>query len=269
MNELMRHLAPIVDDAWEMIDEEAVRVLERTAASRKLVDLEGPHGWQKSAVNLGRSSPLDDPPTGGARARQRQSLPLVEVRVPFELDRRELENVARGAEDPALEPVADAARTAAKAESTSVFCGYQAAGIEGILSASSEHALELPDDYTDYPGIVAEATDDLRSLGVDGPYAVALGPEAYTGVAKTTHGGGFPVIEHIDDLIHGPVVWAPPLDGGLVSSLRGGDFELTVGRDFSIGYLDHTTDDIQFFIEETFTFRVLGPEAAVPLRVEE
>jgi uncharacterized linocin/CFP29 family protein len=48
-------------------------------------------------------------------------------------------------------------------------------------------------------------------------------------------------------------------------SLRGGDFELTVGQDFSVGYLDHTSTSVLLYLQETFTFRVLTPQASVPL----
>ncbi len=47
--------------------------------------------------------------------------------------------------------------------------------------------------------------------------------------------------------------------------MRGGDFELTVGGDWSIGYSDHTADVVRLYLQESFTFRVLSPEAAVPL----
>ena len=67
------------------------------------------------------------------------------------------------------------------------------------------------------------------------------------------------------ELIDGPIVWAPAADGAVVMSLRGGDFELTVGQDFSIGYLDHTGTSVLLYLQETFTFRVLSPQAAVPL----
>jgi uncharacterized linocin/CFP29 family protein len=66
-------------------------------------------------------------------------------------------------------------------------------------------------------------------------------------------------------MLDGPVIWAPGVDGAVVTSLRGGDFELTVGRDFSIGYLSHDVDKVQLYLEESFTFRILAPEAAVPL----
>ena len=47
--------------------------------------------------------------------------------------------------------------------------------------------------------------------------------------------------------------------------MRGGDFELTVGQDFSIGYLEHNTERVRLYIEESFTFLVLTEQAAVPL----
>jgi uncharacterized linocin/CFP29 family protein len=73
------------------------------------------------------------------------------------------------------------------------------------------------------------------------------------------------VIEHVRRLLDGPIVWAPALNGAAVISLRGGDFELTVGQDFSIGYLEHSAAAVRLYLQESFTFRVLSPEAAVPL----
>ena len=48
-------------------------------------------------------------------------------------------------------------------------------------------------------------------------------------------------------------------------SQRGGDFELVVGQDFSIGYLDHSATAVHLYIQESLTFRVLSSAAAVPL----
>lgn len=69
-------------------------------------------------------------------------------------------------------------------------------------------------------------------------------------------------------LLDGPVVWAPAIDGAIVLSLRKGDFELTIGQDLSIGYLDHDAGQVRLCLQESFTFRVLTAEAAVPLRYE-
>lgn len=264
MNDLLRDLAPVADGAWEEIEEEARRTLRATLAARKLVDFEGPLGWDASAIGLGRSSRLKAAPEKGVEARLRTVQPLVELRMPFELSREELEAVGRGAADPDLDPVRNAARAAALAEDRAVFHGFSAAGIGGIMEAAAASSCALTEDYTQYLGAVAEALHKLRSAGVDGPYGIALGPRCYTGL-HTTLMGGVPVIEHVRHLLDGPIVSAPAVDGATVLSLRGGDFQLTVGQDFSIGYLDHSATGVRLYLQESFTFRVLAPEAAVPL----
>jgi uncharacterized linocin/CFP29 family protein len=263
MNDLLRALAPIPDAAWRLIEEEAKRTLRDMLAARKLVDFTGPLGWEASSVDTGRVRRVAEP-APGIEAKLRGVQPLVELRVPFELDRGELEAVARGAKDPDLDAVRQAARTAALAEDRAVFHGYAAAGIEGLMQAGKEATLELTDDYTAYSSVVADAVSRLRTSGVDGPYAIALGPRCYNGLTKTTV-GGYPVMEHVRRLLDGPIIWARGVDGAAVLSQRGGDFELTVGQDFSIGYLEHSASSVRLYLQESFTFRVLAPEAAVPL----
>jgi uncharacterized linocin/CFP29 family protein len=264
MSPLLRELAPVTAEALAMIEEEAKRTLKLKLAARKLVDFSGPLGWEASAVNTGRIERLSEAPAEGVEARVRKVQPLVELRVPFELQRDELDAIVRGAKDPVLDPVRDAASAAAMAEDRAVFRGYAAGGIGGIAEEAATARLTLSDDYVAYPGVVAEALNKLHLAGVEGPYGIALGPRCYTGLTKTTH-GGFPVMEHVRRLLDGPLVWAPAVDGAVVLSLRGGDFELTVGQDFSIGYLDHTAAVVRLYLQESFTFRVLSAEAAVPL----
>ena len=73
------------------------------------------------------------------------------------------------------------------------------------------------------------------------------------------------MLDHVRHLVDGPLVWAPGLDGSLVLSMRGEDFQLTVGEDFSIGYLGHDHETVRLYIEESFTFWPLSPQAAIPL----
>ena len=170
----------------------------------------------------------------------------------------------RGAKDPELDAVRQAARSAGLAEDRAGFQGYAAAGIEGVMQVAKDATLPLTDDYTAYPAVVADAVSRLRMNGVNGPYAIALGPRCYAGLSKTTV-GGYPVMEHVRRLLDGPLVWAPGVDGAVVLSQRGGDFELAVGQDFSLGYLEHSPAKVRLYLQESFTFRVLSPEAAVPL----
>jgi uncharacterized linocin/CFP29 family protein len=263
---LFRDKAPITEAAWGVIDEEASRTLRHYLAGRPLVDFDGPKGWRHTAEPVGRVENVAAGTTSGVEARLRRAQPLVELRTPFALDRADLDSVDRGACDPDLDALIDAARRAAEAEDTAVFYGYAAAGIRGIGEASPHQAVEISDDYNEYPRSVAQAVAVMRRSGVGGPYGIALGPRCYTGVIESTEHGGYPVLEHIRMILGGPVIWAPAVAGAVVVSLRGGDYILSAGQDFSIGYLNHTDAAVNLYFEETFTFRIVDERAAVELR---
>ena len=192
-------------------------------------------------------------------------LPLVEMRTPFAVVRAELADADRGAEDTDLSALDRAAHDLAAAENAAVFHGWKAAGIVGVAEASPHASIALGKDCERYPRHVAVAVDALRSVGVDGPYGLALVPEAHTRVLETSEHGGYPLLQHLREILGGPIVWTPPLDGAAVLSLRGGDFLFDSGQDLSIGYSNHDGDSVQLYLEESFSFRVATPEAAVAL----
>lgn len=262
MNDLRRELAPIPAEGWAAIDAEARRTLKTYLAARKLVDFRGPHGWTHAAVNEGRVRRLDDTPAQGVEARLRIVLPLVELRAPFEVEREELDAISRGAPNPEIGAVVEAARRIALAEDRAVFYGYPAAGIRGIADLPAGHRVRLTGAPEEALRAFAEALEALRGAGVGGPYGAAIGPALYDELAKIPGPGRYPLLEHVGRLLGGPLVWAPAVRGAIVLSHRGGDFELTVGRDLSIGYLDHTAERVRLYLEESLTFRVLSPDAA-------
>lgn len=266
MNHLLRGHAPITEDGWQDIDAEAVERLRPALGARRFVDFSGPFGWDHSATNLGRvGAPEGDVP--GVTARRRRVLPLVEVRAPFSVSRSELRARDRGAADMDLDALGAAAHALAVAENRAVFHGLPLAASEGIAGASSHPPVQVTaGDYVDYPSHVAHAIRLLRLAGVGGPYGLALGPDAYTGVITTTEpAGGYPVVDHLREVLDGPLVWAPGVEGAVVVSLRGGDFLFESGQDISVGYDHHDADDVHLYLEESFTFRVASPEAAVAL----
>jgi len=265
MSHLLREHAPITEGGWELLDSEARERLAPALAARKLVDFSGPHGWQYSATNLGRVKEIGDPPSEGVNGAQRQVLALVELRAPFSVDRSELADADRGAEDADLEALDQAAHAIAVAENAAVFHGWKAAGIIGILEASPHDPIELGEDCERYPRHVAKAVDALLSAGVDGPYGLALGPEAHTRVLETSEHGGYPLLEHLREVVGGPLVWSPGVQGAAVLSVRGGDFLFESGEDLSIGYESHDADAVNLYLEESISFRVATPEAAVAL----
>ena len=265
MSHLLREHAPITEAAWALIDDEARERLTPALAARKLVDFGGPHGWEHSATNLGRVRALADAPADGVTAVQRRVLALVELRAPFALARAELRDADRGAHDVDLAPLDEAARRIATAENRAVFHGWEAAGITGIAEASRHDPIPLGEDCERYPRHVASAVEALLRSGVDGPYGLALGPDAYTRVLETTEHGGYPLLDHLRKIIGGPLVWAPGVEGAVVVSQRGGDFLFEVGEDLSIGYDRHDAEVVDLYLVESFTFRVATSEAAVPL----
>jgi uncharacterized linocin/CFP29 family protein len=262
MNDLKRELAPISNEAWTEIEDEAAHTLKTYLAARKLVDFRGPEGWDFSAVNLGKYRKEKEGPVGGVEMRTRVVQPMVELKVPFELSLDELDSVNRGLDNPDLDPVRDAARKISLAEDNLVFYGSSKADFEGICSGSIHSTVHNKSGYGSYPATITEAIEILRETGVYGPYAIALSPRNYKGLASTVE-SGYPIINHIRRLIDGPIVWAPAIKGALVLSMRGGDFELLLGRDVSIGYTEHTKTKVGLYLEESLTFRLLEPEAAV------
>jgi uncharacterized linocin/CFP29 family protein len=263
MNNLHRELAPISDLAWGQIEEETTRTLKRYLGARRVVDVEGPGGAALSAVGTGHLRNITAP-AEGIIARQREIKPLVELRVPFELERQMIDDVERGANDSDWQPAKDAAKKIAFAEDAAIFDGYAAGNIEGIRQGTSNPRMSLPADVRNYPTAIAQALTQLRLAGVNGPYSVVLGAEAYTAVSEGVD-YGYPILQHIHRLVETEIIWAPAIAGAFVLTTRGGDFALHLGQDFSIGYLSHTESAVRLYLQETFTFLLLTSEAAVAI----
>jgi uncharacterized linocin/CFP29 family protein len=233
-------------------------------AARKLVDFTGPLGWQHSATNLGRVEPVVRE-GDGIRALRRLVAPLVELRAPFTVSRVELRAGDRGAADVDFGDLDRAAQELVAAENAAVFQGWAAAGIEGIAERTTHPVLRREPELERYPGVVARAVEALLRVGIGGPYGLALSREEYTGVVETTEHGGYLLLDHLRHILGGPVVWAPGVVGAVVVSLRGGDFLFESGEDLSVGYEDHDAEAVHLYIEESFSFRVATPEAAVAI----
>ena len=265
MNNLHRELAPISAEAWADLESEARRTFELHSAARRVVDVLGPSGPTLAAVGTGHLSPLEaaDP---GVEARGFEAARVVQLRVPFSVDRSAVDSVARGAHDADWQPVKDAAKQLAYAEDRAIVDGLGAAGILGLRASASNPAITLPAEAPDFPVAAAKALTALRLAGVAGPYSLLLSADAYTLVAETTD-HGYPIREHLARILgdDGQIVWAPAITGGVLLSTRGGDYELHLGQDVSIGYLEHDATSIRLYFQESFTFIPQTAEAAVAL----
>jgi uncharacterized linocin/CFP29 family protein len=188
----------------------------------------------------------------------------MEIRVPFKVSQQEMDNVTRGA-DPDLDPVSDAARAAAMFEDRVIFNGFESTGVVGITRQSPYDPIPLGDQPDKYPEAVARAVESLQLAGIAGPYHLVLPPDRHAALRHAVS-PGYPLLRMVNEALEGGRIWwSRALEGGVLVSSRGGDFELVVGQDFSVGYASHTTEEVELYITETFTFRVLEPGAALPL----
>jgi uncharacterized linocin/CFP29 family protein len=266
MNNLHRELAPVSDAAWASIEAEARRTFEQHVAGRRVVDVQGPDGPALASVGTGHLAEIEAPggDAAGITAWLRSSQQLVQLRVPFTVSRLDVDNVERGAQDPDWEPVKDAARQIAFAEDRAIFDGYPVAGITGVRPSTSNPVLTLPAEARDYPTVISQAVSALRLAGVGGPYSLLLSAPAYTIVSETSD-YGYPIRDHLARVVDGEIIWAPAIDGAFLLSARGGDYELRLGQDLSIGYLSHDSEYVQLYFQESLTFLAYTAEASVAL----
>ncbi len=262
---LLREHAPITDEVWRQLDEEAKTRLPVALRARALVDVAGPLGWQHSATNLGRVGAVLASPVEGVIGRSRRVLPLTELRADFVLPREELVNATRGAADLDLGALDAAAHRLASAENAVVFHGWDEAGIAGIIPGSPHRPLLRAPGAAAFEAAVTTAVATLKGAGIGGPYALALCPDDWTVVVESTD-RGYPLLEHLGDVLDGPIEWIPGIRDSVVLSTRGGDWLLELGEDLSLGYAEHTPETISLYLEESLSFRVATPEAAVVIR---
>lgn len=263
---LRRNLAPVTAEAWKEIDAQAARTLKGNLSARGLVDFSGPHGWTLAAVNLGSVRVGNSEPVKGVSWGRRETLNLVEVRTPFVLKQWELDNISRGAKAPNLDNLIAAARKAAMFEENAVYHGFADGGIKGVCEAAGHKPVPLaPGDPDSFSEAVEQAILALQKSGVGGPYALVLGTDPYA-LVQVGDPQAYPLRKQVAAMATGGIHWSPVLQGGVVVSRRGGDFELTVGQDWSIGYKGHDKENVELYFTESFTFRVLEPAAACELK---
>ncbi len=192
---------------------------------------------------------------------------MVELRTEFKVSRIELDDVDRGTSSPDLAELDEAIRQIALGENVIVFHGYEAGRIPRASPRAPRTSPSPSGTSTTRPTRVARGVNALRQAGIGGPYGLAICPDMYTTIVESTEYGGELLLDHLRKILGGPLVWAPGIEGGVVLSLRGGDFKIESGQDLSIGYLDHDADVVRLYLEESLNFRVLEPDAAVAIRL--
>jgi uncharacterized linocin/CFP29 family protein len=266
MDILKRELAPIPVEAWAEIDEQATRSLKAMLSGRKVVDVSGPMGTDFPGIPEGRLDYPDQPGDSGLKYGIRKVHHIVEVRIPFELEISELDNVVRGARDVDLSALEAAAKTAALFEEQVVYHGLPEANITGLKLCVGNECLTIESQPEQLLTGIAEGVTHFTSRSIEGPYSFIVGPKLWS--KMSAHVQGYPIKMQAETILGGPVLLSPYLSGtheneAYMLTQRGGDLELILGQDLAIGYESHTSSAVTLYFTESFTFRVLEPMAVL------
>jgi uncharacterized linocin/CFP29 family protein len=262
MEWLRRSAAPLSDKVWKEVDEIAASMFKQTIVARRIVDFDGPRGWNHVATQLGTFKPADMPHSPGS---VRFSIPdvmlLTELRADFAVPWMDIDIFERVGPRLESKSIEEAARDMALGEDSLMF--YGASTNPGLLSSKETPRVPLS-DWSQAGRLVTDlltAVEKLDTLGVKGPYEAVLSPHHYYSYLRQMgEGGVYPAAKQLGIVIE-KVYSSPAIDGAALFSTRGGDFLIIVGGDFTIGYRSHDETAVHLFCVETIAAQLLNPEA--------
>lgn len=264
MDILKRELAPLTDEAWNEIESRAKQVFESYLSARKVVHVNGPFGWDYTVLTEGRLTNIEGK-DGEVYTGIYEAKPLLETRINFELNRWEMDNLIRGAKDIDLSPLEDAVKKSALFEENTLYNGHASSNIQGIQQVAANKAISFGSNGPDIMESIIQGMLTLKQAFAQKPYTLVTGIEAWRRINREVQ--GYPLSKQIEELLGSKIVCSEVVDGALLLPYNHDDLEMTIGRDFSIGYEASNQKIIQLFITESFTFRVLDPALIVKFAI--
>lgn len=264
MNFLRKELAPITSESWAEIEKVAAEALRAALSGRKFVTVDGPHGIGYAAASCGRLAVSPDDTLGNVKFGVHQVQPLIEARIPFSLDIWELDNLVRGAKDVEFDPVVDACNEIAAFEDKAIFSGFAPGCIQGLLQVA-EPEVPVPQNPDAILEALSAGLTHLITHGIASAAHFVVGPEMWNYLARGVPGGTLRGLAR--RIIGGEVILSPGFSGAMLVADRKDDAILTLGQDFAIGYHSHTTKEVNLYVMESFTFRVVTPEALILYKI--
>ena len=261
MEWLRRNAAPLSEKVWKEVDDIAGSMFKQTVVARRIADFDGPRGWNHVATQLGTFKPAQTPLSSNVRFSLPDVMLLTELRAEFTIPWADIDIFERVGPTLESKSIEEAAREMALAEDAFVF--YGTSTNHGILSSRDTPRIALS-DWSQPGRLVADllgAVERLDTLGVKGPYEAVLSPQHYYSYLRQTgEGGVYPAAKQLGIVI-AKVYNSLVVDGAVLFSTRGGDFLITVGGDFTVGYRSHDDTAVHLFCVETIAAQLLTPEA--------
>lgn len=260
MDILRKSFAPISNEAWEFINEEAKDILTSALSARHFVGVEGPKGIDFASVAVGE---LDIPAKQNKTDVQygvHKVMPLIEARIPFTLDIWELDNLARGSEDVDVDSLHKAAQKIAAFEENAIYNGFAKANIKGLLQ-ESEHPKMKIGAIDNIMKVLTKAIYVFKNEGIEGNFNFVVNEDLYAEINAQVK--GYPLKRHIEESIGGKIIVTDEIKGALLVADDEEAFKLTLGQDLAIGYEAHDQKKVHLYFTESFTFQILDPAAVI------
>lgn len=260
---LYRDLAPVSQEAWDEMEETLMEVFRTYLSARKVVKVVGPKGFDYNVISEGRLDRIEE--ESGLCHGNYKVLPLTEVRIEFEMNKWELDNIVRGAKDINYDNLEKAAEKVALFEEDAIYNGCEKAQIKGLIKSAEKEDMKFGKDAKEILDSIAEGMIELRRAYQEGPFTLVVGEEAYRRIVS--QGSNYPLEKRIENLTGKGIVYSHVLDGALLIPYNHDDLEMTIGQDLSLGYQSSDNKNIRFFITESFAFRVLDPDIIVKYKL--
>jgi uncharacterized linocin/CFP29 family protein len=208
--------------------------------------------WDYAAVPLGKLEVPSKQSEKGVEYGVHEVQPLIETRAPFELDIWELDNIVRGKKDIDFSTVENAAQHTARFEENAVYYGFNEAGIKGLKKSSPYDTISLSGQDENFLDSVSLGITRLLEASVEGPFGMAVSPDIWRYLSGYVR--GYPLRNHLEKLLGGPVILGPYLGEAFLVSMRGGDVQLVIGQDISIGYQSHDHKKVKLYFTDKTSY---------------
>ncbi len=260
MDIFKQNLAPIPKEAWAEINNRAEVVLGAYLTTRKSLLVNGPFGLEKTSVSTGRLNIVENGNDEKVKLGIYENQNLVETRISFKLARWEMDNVIRGAKDLDLSALEEAVKQIALFEEDALYNGKKAIGIKGLLEKAVK-SFPIGKDAQAILDAVSKGVVTLKAAFAEKPYNLIVGKTLFQNM-NTVFGNKL-LYELVEKLIGGNVILSEVVKGGLLLPVKHRDLEFTVGQDYTIGYQNHDSENINLFIMNSYILRILDPNILV------
>lgn len=264
---LQREAPPFGNQIWEQIDTAVVEAARSQLGGRRLLVVEGPFGLGLKSVSR-RDEQVKAGTGEDVSVMLSSFLPLAMIQKNFVLAARDIAAFECCKAIIDLSEAAKAAIACARQENEFIFSGLKGR-FQGIVNTAGVQNCKIKgwNEVGKAVEDVIQAVNMLDKAGFHGPYTLGLTPELYNSLFHRYPQGNTTEIEHLRELISKGIFKAPGLPAGGILAAHGKQFaSILLGQDLMTGFVGPVTGGYEFSLTESFTLRMLVPEAFCVLK---